>query len=83
MTTKKTKRLHNQRRDDAATVIAELFDKTPDYIRQVIRDERHIRYKGKRSLAIRQAYLEYKNSKQAIIAQLQHYKKNTPLKQTA
>lgn len=78
-----TKRRKPSRIDDSYTVIADLFKVSNVYVRRVVADEAHAIYKGKKPLAIRQAYLEYKNSKQAIIAQLQHYKKITPLKQTA
>ena len=65
----KTNKL-NKRRDDNAAVIAELFNLTQDYVRKVVADTKHQRYKGDKPKEIRKAYLKYKYSKEKIINQL-------------
>lgn len=68
-----TKRKRNKV-DDGYHVIAKLFNKTPNYIRLVIMDEKHIKYKGLKPQAIRRAYLKYKYSKERLIQQLEKFK---------
>ncbi len=82
MTRKKTNRLHLVR-DGASIVIANTFSVTADYVRKVIRDTNHSKYKGVKPQAIRRAYLKYKHSKEAIIAQLQEYKRTGSNKNVA
>lgn len=57
--------------DDTATVIANVFKKDVSYIRKIIADTGHVRYKGKKPMQIRRAYLQYKYSKERIIQKLQ------------
>jgi len=57
--------------DDCAREIAILFNVTDDYIRKIVADTKHQRYKGEKPQAIRKAYIKYKQSKQRIIQNLQ------------
>lgn len=62
-------------RDSTTKVIAELFGKTPSYVSKVMADTKHIIYKGKNPMAIRQAYLEYKQEHKRVIKKLRQFRK--------
>lgn len=58
--------------EDSYTVVAKLFTCTPNYVRQVVADTKHQRHKGKKTIAIRQAYLAYKYGKEKLIKKIQN-----------
>ncbi len=71
------------KRDDTAIILSQLFNCDDSYIRRVVKDTKHQIHKGEKTMNIRKAYLEYKHSKQAIIAELQKYKPQVSNEKTA
>ena len=64
------KNITRKKYDEVANIIAQTFDCTDRYVRAVVADSKHIKYKGDKPQAIRKAYCFYIKNKQTILREL-------------
>lgn len=64
------KKITRKEYDEVAKTIALVFDCGDRYVRAVIADTRHIKYKGENPQAIRRAYCLYVKNKHIILRKL-------------
>lgn len=62
--------MKDTKRNEAATVIAELFGITPRYVRSIVADYKKQRYKGINPERIRIAYFKYLRGKEALLKKI-------------
>lgn len=74
----KTK-IRQNKRDEAVAIVAQALNKSKPYVRAVIADTKHIKYKGNKPNAIRKAYCYYLNTiKPKTIVTLKQYSDTIP-----
>jgi hypothetical protein len=76
------KNITRKKYDEVANIVAETFGCGDRYVRAVIADTKHTRYKGEKPQAIRKAYCYYINNKQIILRELRKIARTT-IKQAA